>query len=34
MARNERPTVKTVSGAARARYGRRNKLPSLEASPA
>lgn len=30
MARSERPSVKTASGAARARYGRRNKLPSLE----
>lgn len=31
MARAERPAVKTASGAARARYGRRNKPPSLEA---
>ena len=29
MARSERPSVKTATGAARARYGRRGKLPAL-----
>lgn len=32
LTRSERPTVKTGSGSARTKYGRRNKLPSLEVS--
>lgn len=31
MARSQRPAIKTGSGAARAKYGRRNKLPELPA---
>jgi excisionase family DNA binding protein len=31
MARSERPAIKTASGAARTKYGRRNKLPALPA---
>ena len=34
MARSERPAVKTASGAAKSRYGRRGRLPSLEVAAA
>lgn len=30
MTRSERPAVKTASGEAKSRYGRRNKLPNLD----
>jgi excisionase family DNA binding protein len=31
LARSERPAVKTASGAVKARFGRRSKLPALPA---
>ncbi len=33
MARSERPAVKTAGAAAKSRYGRRGKLPSLDVYP-